>query len=372
MIIIHCPKCEKRLAFKDEQAGKNAKCSGCGLIFLIKPPVPAPSTSVTSTAATNLAVSAGNNRSPVFKSSPSQTPVLPRLSTPCKLIVDAEVVEDERIGVSCECGRVIRTPKTAQGKAVRCKDCSQVTPVPTLELVPAIDYETYNARGGESATPLLIDEKRPLKQNVHSASPPETSFASNPLWSEIEAQQSNSYSQPIASNTYDSIPSSYSVQSNRKRKSEFWSNLVAGDLRFTIFMFMMIVGGPIMTCFGIYKAMEYGKIASEGKIAVGTIVSCSEHFSRRGGRSYSINVAYVADNGTSYQSNFSVSSSVYEARVSDGQIVHPNIEVKYLPSSPTSCYLAEDEPFQWGVFILGLCMCVAGFGVAFYRIQEGS
>lgn len=417
MLVNSCPNCAKRLGFKEEQVGKRAKCGGCGEVFLLKPPVTPTQNSFlpvgTGTPAKSQSMAEGVSNSKVTTAKPS-SPV--NTASPPNVSVGTS----DKIDVPCKCGKVLKAPASAQGKAIKCKYCNQVTPIPRLSADKASSKDSLqgaNPASG-SASPKSVVPKAGLVANPSSqhsafddplfATPtvpndslgelPDTSSfqPSNALWGELDSEIAKAQSTPAmnpygaTSNAYSSNPYSAPLGNTKPTKSSeeatpiktssrgsaassilnsiAWSNLMEGDTRVVMFMFGCLLIGPIVAIMGLMSGLEHGRIESEGKFAEGVIVSGEEWRGRKGSRSYNFEIAYVAEDNRPYVKKFSVSYAFFSSHISGDSIVNDAVQVKYLPSSPNSAHLVGEEPSQWTMLYFGIGGLVVGIGIAGYKL----
>lgn len=195
-IRIQCDSCQRGFQVPDSAVGKQARCPNCQTLIPIKQPQAAsvqPSTAKASTAALN---------------QPTTT--------------------NESILVSCSgCGKSLRAPARAAGKAIRCPSCQTTIPVPVATASPQ-PKGTSQANRVRSVTPA--SSPSPTLQDLP--------LGDNSLWASIPpANASVPYS---GSSGYNVSTSSYSgsVSRGSSRASRAIQYKIIG-------VFMMIWAGLI-------------------------------------------------------------------------------------------------------------------------------
>ncbi len=199
-IRIQCDSCQRGFQVPDSAVGKQARCPNCQTLIPIKQPQAAsvqPSTAKASTAALN-----------------------------------QQATANESILVSCSgCGKSLRAPARAAGKAIRCPSCQTTIPVPAATALPQ-PKGTSQANRVRSVTPA--SSPSPTLQDLP--------LGDNSLWASIPpANASVPYSGSSGYNDpYEVSTSSYSgsVSRGSSRASRAIQYKIIG-------VFMMIWAGLI-------------------------------------------------------------------------------------------------------------------------------
>ena len=199
-IRIQCDSCQRGFQVPDSSVGKQARCPTCKSLIPIKQPQAAsvePSTAKASTASLN-----------------------------------QQAATNESILVSCSgCGKSLRAPARAAGKAIRCPSCQTTIPVPAAiaslqSKVPSQPNRASSVAPTSSPRPTLQD--LPLGDNSLWASIP-------PANASVAYSGSSGYNDPYAVST-----SSYSGGVSRG------SSVASRAIQYKIIgVFMMIWAGLI-------------------------------------------------------------------------------------------------------------------------------
>jgi DNA-directed RNA polymerase subunit RPC12/RpoP len=211
-IRIQCESCQRTFQVPDESEGKQTRCPSCQTLILIKRPAApaAPESQVIREA------------SAPFKA----TPVKARPATPQSNYQRPSSQNNDGIPVSCmACGKELRAPGKAAGKAIRCPGCQGTIPVPnegSFQPIQVQPVQTYT----------------PQRTNSYPANP----LQDDSLWSSIPPASANvPYSGSSGfDNPYDPAPS-YSGGGSRSGSSK-----ASRVLQYNIIGVLMMASGGLI------------------------------------------------------------------------------------------------------------------------------
>ena len=192
-IRIQCESCQRSFQVPDESEGKQTRCPSCQTLILIKRPAPP--------AVPESPVKVIREASAPIKA----TPVKATPATPQSNYQRPSSQNNDGIPVSCmACGKELRAPGKAAGKAIRCPGCQGTIPVP-------------NEGAFQPNQVQPIQTYTPQRTNSYPANP----LQDDSLWSSIPPASANvPYSGSSGfDNPYDPAPS-YSGGGTRSGSSK--------------------------------------------------------------------------------------------------------------------------------------------------------
>ena len=196
-IRIQCESCQRTFQVPDESEGKQTRCPSCQTLILIKRPVPP--------AVPESPVKVVREESTPIKATPVKaTPIKATPVTPQSNYQRPASQNNDGITVSCmACGKELRAPGRAAGKAIRCPGCQGTIPVPNEDSFQPIQVQP-------------IPTYTPQRTSPYQASP----LQEDSLWSSIPPASANvPYSGSSGfDNPYDPAPS-YSSGGTRRGSS---------------------------------------------------------------------------------------------------------------------------------------------------------
>ena len=113
-------------------------------------------------------------------------------------------------------------------------------------------------------------------------------------------------------------------------------------MRGLIALILFTILGPALTYVGLKNKSLKERLANEGKTVPGVIVGREWKKVRKGGKTYSMDVTFKPEGGSTVNKRMTVDSTFFNAHVSGDAISNPLTKVRYNPAKP------EEESFIEG------------------------
>jgi hypothetical protein len=126
--------------------------------------------------------------------------------------------------------------------------------------------------------------------------------------------------------------------------------------------FLLMIAGPIMTFSGCRDQMRSSTLASDGVTVPGIIMSGMEKRGRRFSRSYTLNVAFVTEEGEAQLRDFSVTGSYFADHTDSNSITNESCQVQYSKSDPSTAQILGANDSGPVKMVMGIAMLLTGIG----------
>ncbi len=140
----------------------------------------------------------------------------------------------------------------------------------------------------------------------------------------------------------------------------------------TIILFIVLsIAGPGMVFLGLDNKAKNERLNTEGKVAAGEIVGGEWKRGRKGGKTYSLDVAFKPESGPVVNKRMKVNSDFYKQHVSGDIISNPKTTVRYNPAKPEEeCIIeGQGEDLTWAIYI-GPVLALIGLGGLVYKFKK--
>ena len=372
---INCPGCSTKLAVPNEMLGKQIKCPKCQKL---------------------LALSAPKSASPAKPAAPAAA--------------------QATLTLGCPCGKKLKVPTTSRGKRVRCPGCQKLlqvpggpggtptaTPAPSaaplpsanpipaaplaapLAAAPADPFGTDPLGGVPNAAPLggvpaadPFGTAQPTPMGAPAADPFGDIGPIVPAGAAAPAAggfpaYTPPPSAPIGSpgNDHAALAAAGAYQPSLDEKmgavaaaqhpsSRDWGEFFGN--RIHIFIFLMLLGGPVVAFFGWQAQQKMSRLKSVGVTVDGVILEGEERRGRKGSRSYKFTVMYSTEDGQVLTDEFSVKGNYFREHIAGDEINDAPVQVLYNPKDPKEAIIvggSTDASLSLWIglvaFILGIC-----------------
>lgn len=318
-VTVSCPTCARSLKVAETSLGKKGKCPGCQTVFVMEA------------------------TSPTQSAPPSLAPV----STPAPV---------SKISVQCSCGANLKVAETLQGKKIQCPKCRQALAIPLPEASqPASNPAGDDLWGGldlpvSTAAPQFPTGGNFADAYTYKPSPGEKKRSKNkavaPTGDAAERIAEASLAMETARTSYSS---SFGFE---------WSWL---NIRLFILFIGAIFASPFVLVAGCKEQRKQTLLAQDAGTTQGIITEAYESRSRRGYRSYSVDVAYTVDEKP-YEINLSVDSTFFATHVQNGARNGEQVEIKYAKADPSLAEIEGSSSNSYAGIGFGLSLFVFGVG----------
>jgi hypothetical protein len=324
---VTCPNCGRNSRVAATSLGKKGKCPGCQTAFMLQ------------------------------ETSQTQSPSAPAPSPP-------KPTSSSKISVSCSCGANLKVADTMQGKKIRCPKCQQALSVPLSEApqasgIPAgddlwggLDLPVASSApqfliGGNFADAYTYKPTPGDKKRTKSKAAVPTGDAAERL-AEASLAMENARTSAYSSG-------SFGFEWN-------WFNA-----RLFLLFVTAIIASPFVVMSGCKEQRKQTLLEQDSGTTQGTVTEAYETRSRRGFRSYTVDVTYTVDNVV-YEENFSVDNTFFANHVRNGARNGEQVEIRYAKADPSLATIEGGGSNSFAGIGFGLSLLAFGVGGMCYLL----
>ena len=324
---VACSNCQRSLRVAESSIGKKGKCPKCQTVFLMQ--------------------------------ATSQSPSKPE-SAPVAATAPISPISGTKIAVSCLCGANLKVAGTMQGKRIQCPKCKLDLVVPLAGPPQAAISSAGSPAGddlwGNLDLPATAAPQFPTGGNGAEA------YSYKPSPGDKKREKGKPLA-PTGDAAERIAEASLAMESARTSHSSGsfgfeWSWL---NTRLFFAFVAAIVASPFVLVSGCKEQRKQTLLAQDAGTTLGTITEAYEKRSRRGFRSYSVDVVYTVGEQL-YEVNLSVDSTFFMKHVRNVGGESEPVVIMYAKADPSLSMIEGGGSNSYAGIGFGLSLLAFGIG----------